>query len=343
MQDLNNSSTHPIPGFEIVRNEENGFYYFQCKDINGKPILLSKDSQTQGNAENRLQNAIRLAKQAKNYVGKKEGEQYYFLLVGGNRKEIARSIHFKNEKDLQRTMDYVKQVANSAKAITTNAAPEPPVENVETIEQKPVAETSITTPQSPKKDAKTSIKPKYSFRIDLYPREEENSLSGRIEYLLSEEAATFQGVDGQAIVQFIKKNLPMPSEKMEKAERKVPAPPTVDQAELLLLSGPSGRPVRSRERGQSQLYFCLRYKNATIRPDTQLNARILISSVDGKVLSNFENKLKLSADKTAFLTLPGTYFSSGVYRVQVKGAIGPNADPNARGTVEANCLFQIFD
>ncbi|MDX1940515.1 MAG: hypothetical protein SFU99_08185 [Saprospiraceae bacterium] len=342
MKDANNASSHPIPGFELVRNEENGFYYFQCKDINGKPILHSKDFQPQNVAENKLQNAVKLARQVKNYIRKKDGEQHYFILVGGNKKEIARSVLFKNEKDLQRTMDYLKQVANSAKAISASTAEaiEPPIKNTIIPEEKPIVETR--TPAPPKKEVQAPVKPKYSFKIDLYPREEENTFSGRIEYLLSEESAIFQGIDGQAIAQFIKKNLPelsKPSE-VEKVERKTITPPVIEQAELFLLSESSGRPVRAIESGQPQLYFCLRFKNIIDRPGTQVNARISINSITGRTLNNFENKLKLSADKTATLMLPGSYFSSGMYRIKVNSTI--ISDISTNNVMESSCLFQVF-
>lgn len=333
------------PGFEIVRNDENGFYYFRCNDIDGKVVLWSKDFQSKSTVESKMEQALRLARQTKNYIRKKEGDAHFFSLIGGNKKEIAKSTSFKNEKDLQRTIDYVKQVANSSIAIATTPSPTE-MHPTNTISEQaeikePLLEESVRTLEKPKtngtKKASTqaTAKSRYAFKIDLYPREDENTLSGRIEYLLTEESANFQGLDTAAIVAFMKKYLPAGTEEqLEKAMVR-------EQATLVLLSEPGGRVIHAQDAGQAKLHFILHDLEKPFTNYADLNAKVVVRSLDNTAhITSLDGKLTVSDNKETLLSLPGKYFSTGIYRIQVTCVLN-DSDTMTR-MIEAGCLFQIY-
>lgn len=334
------------PGFEVVRNDENGFYYFRCNDLNGEVVLWSKDAQTQRGAESKLENALRFARNAKNYLRKKEGDLHFFTLLGGNKKEIAKSAFFKNEKELQKNIDYIKQVANSAQAIIPIALPtvllpvNPPLKeeqdkDIQVPEKTSAPEVKPKAAERTKGSGQPTSKSKYSFKIDLYPRELENALSGKIEYLLTEDSAIFQGMDLEAIGAFMKKHLPMLS------DVQIEKPPVAEQAELVMITSPGGKVIQAQDAGQTQLHFILRNVEKAFDKRDILNAKILVRSLDrGMNVTSLDSKLTRVEEREAVLSLPSTYFQSGLFRIQVVCTTS-NSVGNSR-TIESSCLFQIY-
>ncbi len=340
MKDTPHPSSQSTPGFEVVQNEENGFYYFRCNDINGKPILQSKDYQTKDTAEDRLKSALRLAKLSKNYLRRKESNKHYFILRSGNKQEVARSILFANEKDLQRNIDYIKQVANSEKAVSK--VTEEKVEEKKTAinqeKEKTEAKPGITKEQDTGKQA--TSKSRHSFRIDLYPREEGDTYSGRIEYLLSEESATFQGVDEEKIIHFIRQHLPSKST----TSRGVASPKAMESAELLLLSQPGGKSVHLVRAGTPLLHFLLRNIDFTQEQNDPVHVKVAAHSLDGSMRTSFETSALPAEDKSLQLSLPGNYFSPGTYKVHMHAFSDAKVASSAamQKHAEASCLFQVY-
>ncbi len=345
MKNETNASQEVItPGFEVVRNDENGFYYFRCNDVNGKIVLWSKDFQTQSNALAKMENALRLARHSKNYIRKKEGENHTFMLVGGNKQEVAKGASFKNEKDIQRTIDYVKQVANSAKALATSTQPtEPapmssPTPLVETSPEQSKASTPEKSKSTNTKKAsgQPTTQSRYAFKIDLYPREEEDAVWGRIEYLLTEESTTFQGLNMEAMAAFMKKHLPTsPQKEPEKTK------PRQEQASLVMLSDPSGAIIPAQNTGQGQLYFSLRNLEKDLNPNDRVYAKVTVRSLENAaIVTNQDSRLSVLNEKEALLSLPRRHFASGVYRIQLASTV--NSSMGMSRMIEANCLFQIY-
>lgn len=340
MKDTTHPSSQSAPGFEVLQNEENGFYYFRCNDIDGKPILQSKDFQTKNTAEDRLKSALRLAKLSKNYLRRKESNSHYFILRSGNKQEVARSILFATERDLQRNIDYIKQVANSEKPVSK--ATEEKVEEKKTAisqeKERVAAKPGINKESDTSKQA--TSKSRHSFRIDLYPREEGDTYSGRIEYLLSEESATFQGVDEEKIIHFIRQHLPSKST----SSRGGLSPKATESAELLLLSKPSGNSVHLIRSGTPLLHFLLRNFDVTKEPNEPVHVKVAAQSLDGSMSTSFETSALPNEDKSLQLSIPGNYFSPGTYKVHMHAFSNAKDDASAamQNHAEASCLFQVY-
>lgn len=308
----------PAPGFEILQNNENGAYYFQCNDLSGKSILQSKDYSTLKIAENSLQSALRFAKQAKNYSRKKEGDYHLFVLKSNNQQELARSILFVNEKEMQNAIAYLTQVAMTDHADSAKPPVDQPEKEVE-AQKIPIKETT-----------KAKAQPKYSFKIDLYQQADNQFLSGKIEYLLTQESATFQGLNEQAIVKFMQQHLPKTAHQVSDREAF-----SVQQATLQALSAPQGKPVSSVAVGSPLLFAQLKVnqpKNLEKEWTLAITARMIGSNT---VVLRTESKAQMQADGSVALTLPGNYFTEGVYRLEVV------AYTNAQRQ-EAGCIFQVY-
>lgn len=335
------------PGFEVVRNEENGYYYFRCNDVNGKIVLWSKDFQTQSIASSKMEHALRLARHNKNYIRKKEDENHTFILVGGNKQEIAKGASFKHEKDIQRTIAYVQQVANSAQALATSTPPAetdsvrhtaaPLVEPSPAPPSKAGAVPEKSKASSAKKESgQTAMQSRYAFKIDLYPREEEDTVWGRIEYLLTEESTTFQGLNMEAMAAFMKKHLPTPPQKEPEKTK-----PRQERASLVMLSNPNGAIIPAQNTGQGQLYFSLRNLEKGLNPNDRVHAKVTVRSLENAaIVTNQDSRLSVLNEKEALLSLPGRHFTNGVYRIQIAGTVNPTAGMSR--IIEANCLFQIY-
>ncbi len=321
MKDSNVSIPAASTGFELAQNPENGFYHFYCKDINGKIILWSKDFQSQSEAQKKLSEALRFAKQERHYLHKAEAGAHYFVLTTGNKQqELARSIAFDDEKAMQLAMRYMRQVANSDKAMART--PESPEAEPTGKEMRTRAGKIADKPQSTR------------FKIELLWREDEQCYSGRITDALHEAHATFQDIDGAAIVSFIRSRLsPVNS-------RTIEAPTAAEHAELQLLLEENGQPVRSVASGQPLLFLVLRLQPSDWDTTKPIAIYLSIRNLGGAILSNMESRVILRADYTAPISLPGHGFSTGMYRVTLTGSGQTQA--GQKKIIEGACVFQIF-
>lgn len=306
-------SVAAAPGFEIAQQDGQAAYYFCCNNLNGNPILQSKDYTTLKMAENSLQAALRFAKQAKNYSLKKEGEQHFFVLKSNNRHEVARSVLFDMEKAMHNAMEYVMQAAIANKIDTEKPA--------DTKEEEPSKEAKPAN--------KTKTQPKYSFKIDLY-QQDNQALSGRIEYLLTQESATFQGLNEQAIAQFMQQQLP--KEAHQDTDREV-AP--IQQAMLQVLSAAEGKAVSSIAAGSPLIFARLKMKqtkNEEKEWNLSITARVVGSN---SVALRTENRASSQADGALALLLPGSHFTEGIYRLEVIARAKAERQ-------EGGCIFQVY-
>lgn len=314
MRAINHSDAHlvlSVPGFEILQNEENGAYYFKCNDLHGKTILWSKDYPTLKIAENNLHHALRLAKHPKNYIQKQDGLQFSFLLESNHHPELAKSLFFKSEQEMQNALNYLTQVANLTKPM-----------------QKPTAQ-EVVKEHQPKLEPITKSQAKYAFTINLYPQPDGQSFLGRIEYLLTQETSNFKGIDASAMATFIEQHLPKVTN---------PAPIDIEkvaQATLQLLSAPQGKPVQSVLVGSPSLFLKL-----NIKESEQLEKEWQLSISAHPIGSNTitmrtKSKAILQSDGDINITLPGSSFTQGFYRLEIEAH-------TATYKVQANCLFQVY-
>jgi len=183
----------------IHQEEEQRQYRAYCLDEEGSVVFLSKPYNTRHYCESALTNL-----QSGTFVGEiKEDEQGFF-------------IEFKRDSG---SMIGISPSFSSREAAETALAGLAP------------------SKEQPKRSlSKEKLKeelPRHSFRIDLYPAGEGSPLRGRIEHTISQESASFQGLDTELIRSFLAKHLPA-----------VPVPPgkaKSDQATIELEGQPKGR------------------------------------------------------------------------------------------------------
>ena len=301
------SPTQMKAGFDIAQESENGYYYFYCGDRQGRMLLRSKAYQARATTLSRMKTALRLAGHAEHYTAKKKGKKHYFQLVNRSGQEMARSMLFSNENELTGAIDLISKLASE------------PSENA-------------GAPLARKSDQEAGAH-RHSFRIDLYQREEGSPYSGRILHLLSEEAATFQGIDREVIADFISRHLHL-------EEQGIPG----RASELLplaisLLTGSNGEAVRTVESGQTLLHFRLSGFEKDWQTAKTVAARMTIQALpDPEPVATIESTANLRADGTAEVQLPGNYFPAGQYRVRI--ICNPTGNPEK--TAAASYFFQVF-
>lgn len=186
--DFEQLSPSQKPGFELFFSDKYKAWFFHANDVRGKPILFSQAYQTAENAEKGMQSALKNIEKGRIYK-RIEGGQYFLSVVAGNHQEVGRSFDFEDEKETENTLSFLKQVANASNPMISTAS------NIETVEQ----------PTSMMDD-----KPIRSyFRIYFYKNSGDgNPLNGRIEDITDENSGvSFQGIDTQAIIGFIRQKL----------------------------------------------------------------------------------------------------------------------------------------
>ena len=186
--DFEQLSPSQKPGFELFYSEKYKAWFFHANNVKGKPILFSQAYQTAENAEKGMQSALKNIEKGRIYK-RLEGAQYFLSVVAGNNQEVGRSFDFRDEKETDTTLSFLKQVANASNPMVSTAS------DIETVEQ-PV---SII-----------DDKPIRSyFRIYFYKNGGDgNPLNGRIEDITDENSGvSFQGIDTQAIIGFIRQKI----------------------------------------------------------------------------------------------------------------------------------------
>ena len=307
------------PGFVLSQSDENGRFYFACNDINGQLLLLGTEYVSREAANNALQNALRGAKQDRNFQRKVNDDKFYFSLKGNNQKELAHSIAFDTEKELEKAIAFVKQVVTAKNPVTSITE----VEETAAMHEKKVLD---------KPEKQIGDKQKYSFKIDFYNREK-GALAGKIEYTHTGQSTSFQGLDAEAIIHFIKKHLPL-----AEGERATDTPPS---ASLQLISEENGKPAKlmSKDAKMIRLQLVMAPMPGGVPFDEDcIPASIAISEFNkNKPLFQMEQEFNKVQRGVYQLQMPTVFLQQGIYRVQVRAKM-----PTVAQTLHATCPIQIY-
>ncbi len=189
-------TTDPGKGFSIFTTPDKKQSFFYFSDDQGKIRLISRPYTRSRSAERALHNIIDKPESVK---VTQQGKKFRVSILNGNDKAVAQS----------QTYDIKLKAEQLAKMIkAAQGQPELPSAS------KTTSAKNVTSSASPQN---TSFR--HSFRLDFYPEENQTTLRGKIEHLLSRETKTFQGLDMHAIEQFIKKFTARPSKPRVKAKK----------------------------------------------------------------------------------------------------------------------------
>ncbi len=185
--DFEQLSPSQKPGFEVFFGKKHKAWFFHANDVKGKSILFSQAYQTEESAEKGLQSVLKNIEKGRIFK-RTEGGQHFLTVIAGNNQEVGRSPFMKDENAADTALAFLKQVAKSPNPLVSAEAKSINVEN-----------TDITSDDEPTRRR---------FSVYFYKNADDNNLSGRIEDMAdSKSGITFQGIDNQVIMGFIRQNL----------------------------------------------------------------------------------------------------------------------------------------
>lgn len=187
------------PGFELFKAKDDGLYYFHFNNDKGEAILFSQGFPTAKKRTATL-NALRKRMLLKSsYVRKSQNGSCYFMVVNNQKEEIARSKTFETEKSRDLAIEKLQQ----------GSIPEGAAKKVELSPKKPGEPNPAKENRSKASPQGASAPPaRYRFNITFRKVADKAPLIGEIEFPISEGKSTFQGIDIDAIQQFIAEHLP---------------------------------------------------------------------------------------------------------------------------------------
>lgn len=305
-----------ISGFELLQNDENGRFYFTCNDDHCNPILFSADFISEDIAKNALQDAINAAKEENHFQRLMQEQQFYFLLKDENGEELAQSILFDTEQELENKIAYVQKLTAAENIFTEKVE--------ETSSEIPFVNTTLKKPIE---------KDKYAFKLDFYKRAQE-AIVGKIENMHDGQSASFQGLDGEAILKFIKTYL-QPTPVI--ATQKSPDEPIL--AYLQLLSSENGQAVKLLPTAATPIFVRLTLPKPLQNLPAEETLPIEISAQElasGQTILQLSKNLIPKGKGIYQAALSLDFGAPGAYRL--KTALRKN---NA-STLLASCLIQVY-
>jgi hypothetical protein len=214
---MQNSSTSiephpPHSGYFETFFKEDGKYYFQYIDDEGKVIFFGKPYTSEKSRDNGIQAVIRSAGAKERYDSRtnKKGT-HFFVLKSGNHKEIGRSVIFDSREEMQEKMELLQRIDEDV-AIVSKTGKITPDKTVEVKKKKatPVGKRPSQPKASPvKKEAgprtdKADQMPRYKFTLIYYPDPGvwmlKNDFSG--------ESRQIKTWNAQVLQQFVKSQFP---------------------------------------------------------------------------------------------------------------------------------------
>jgi uncharacterized protein YegP (UPF0339 family) len=185
--DFEQLSPSQKPGFEVFFSEKYKAWFFHANDVKGKSILFSQSYQTEDSAENGLLSVLKNIIKGRIYK-RTEGGQHFLTVIAGNNQEVGRSPFLKDENAADTALTFLKQVVKSPNPLVSVETQSIKIENID-----------ITSDDEPTRRR---------FSIYFYKNADDNNLSGRIEDMAdSKSGVTFQGIDNQVIMGFIRQNI----------------------------------------------------------------------------------------------------------------------------------------
>ncbi len=176
------------PGFEVFQPAPGKAWFFHGNDVDGKPALFSQPYSTAESAQRGLNSALGLLKKQRAKV-QESAEGWCFVLQSGNHQELARSRFFPAREACEKMAGFFQKVANSQHPLIENAGSSNQSTEVPSPSQQELAQDNPV---------------RHAFRLYFYPASDGKPLTGRIENIKTQEQKIFKGLDGPAIMQFLK-------------------------------------------------------------------------------------------------------------------------------------------
>lgn len=185
-------STSGKAGFECFKNQTSKKYYFHFNDENGHALIYSQAYSSIKSRDAGMKSLQKNLAIASRYGLKREDKKHFFIVKAGNHQEIGRSRPFHHKKDMLVAIEYAQAFLGQAKT------------NFEKLK---------TKTRSTKKTSTSLPNPsKHAFRIELYPQKnQEENIQGRIVHIVSKDQETFDHLDGDIFLKFIRRKLQLPA------------------------------------------------------------------------------------------------------------------------------------
>lgn len=103
---LDRPSASGQPGFESFRNADTRAHYFHFNDDAGQALLYSQGYRNGKSRDNGIVSIIKNGGNREAYQLKHEAGRYYFVVLAGNRQQIARSRWFASEAEAERYISF---------------------------------------------------------------------------------------------------------------------------------------------------------------------------------------------------------------------------------------------
>ncbi|MDZ4700723.1 MAG: hypothetical protein SH809_13520 [Rhodothermales bacterium] len=148
---LSRASTSGQPGFETFRDAGSKNHFFHFNDDAGQALLYSQGYRNGKSRDNGIVSIIKHSGHRASYLIKEEDGRYFFVILAGNRQQIARSRYFSSEEDTERYIRFfIHAMPGFASAYGVTLAPVAP---------RLVTETERLTLAAPRQAPVSSIPP----------------------------------------------------------------------------------------------------------------------------------------------------------------------------------------
>lgn len=190
--DFTQKSKSGKAGFEKLRHKGTKLYYFHFNDDEGQALLYSQGYASGKGRDEGMEAVARNIAHPERIERKKDG-LYFFILKAGNHQEIGRSRHFEQEEEMEASIHFLQSCFSGREE-----EKEPP---------RPAAKVETDRPRG--MPTVESSSGKHSFRLEFYLRGHNQPFRGRIENALTREWDSFDGLNMEAIRQFLARFLPI--------------------------------------------------------------------------------------------------------------------------------------
>ncbi len=196
---MKNNLTVPIAGkdkegFELFDKEN--VYFFYYKDEYENILLQSKPFENEDDRANGIEEILQIFTIEKNIQIKNNNNLFYFVVKDNKNLPIARSSIFDTQNQVEKALIVVKQ-----KMAAIVSSKSEPIEKIPILPANPIMHIQ-----------ETNIPNRFSFRVDVYRSEDDQTIFGKIEYSLTQERINFSGLDGEKITHFMRSKIAIPKD-----------------------------------------------------------------------------------------------------------------------------------
>ncbi|HFA48864.1 MAG TPA: DUF1508 domain-containing protein [Bacteroidetes bacterium] len=317
-----------LTGFVSFQSPQDKEHYFRFNDENGSPVLFSEGYGKIAGRENGIRSVLKNARDPKRYKVLEEEGKWVVTLRAGNHQEIARTRRFSKKSEAKKM---VKWLVNNVVA-TGQGKPKTVGPDIA------VAKKAVS---APKPDTTTADDPKYTFRIELYPRHNE-PLAGVITNLLNDKSEKFRGVESTVISRFITQNLsdkdknllpkpntvkPVAKATAKKTDKPAQALPATENLTVELVDSPDGKPHGNWATDKFvNVRFSLK-DGASRKPGEKVKMSVgLYPLLNPKMAVQLTTEVEFTNGKSAFIKDLQMLKDAGIYRLRAVSAGGQMED-----------------